>query len=222
MSVTFAEFQADNENTKAVRKILGAVLALAPEDAAPIASISGADGLTVSALPAEYWPVGLLTPDGITFDREVSTDEVEALGHASPVREDIESAARRLSFSALEVLRKGVRELAEGVDLSGVEVSATGEVTYDIPDLPLQRYYRAVVIGFDGSPESPHFDGIFYPRVSVTSFPSEQWQKSGARTAEIGMTAYADPELGFIQRNFHAGAGFQAIAGDLGWTTATP
>lgn len=221
MSVTFAEFQAENENTKAVRKSLGAVLALAPEDADPIETISGPDGLTVNALPSGYWPVGLLTPDGITFDREVSTDPIEAHGHASPVREDITSATRSLSFTALEVLRKGVRELADGVDLSAVEVAASGEVSYDIPDLPQQRYYRAVVISFDGSVDSPHFDANFYPRVSVTSFPSESWAKEGARTAEIGMTAYADQELGYIQRSFHAGAGFKSIAADIGWTVAT-
>lgn len=219
-ATTWEEFQSAAENTKGVRKILGAVLALAKEDAEVPGALT-ADGIKINAMPTAYVPVGLLTPDGINFEREVSTEPVEALGHFSPVREDISGGARRLTFTALEVHNRQVVELSEAMDLSAAQVDPTsGEVSYEIPDQPNQVFYRALVIGFDGSVTSPWFDGKFYPRVSVTSFPSETWSKTDPRSAEIGLTAYLDSDLGYIEKKTHAGLGFKAQAANLGWTVA--
>jgi len=217
-AMTFEEFQNSSETVRGVRKTLGAVLALAPEDAAVPGPLT-TDGIKINALPADYVPVGLLTPEGINFEREVNTETVEALGHFSPVREDITGGARRLSFTALEVLNRRVVEVSEAIDLSTATVDpATGEVSYEIPDQPNQVFYRAIVLGYDGSTVAPWFDGRFFPRVSVTSFPSETWSKTDPRTAEIGLTAYLDDELGYIEKRTHAGAGFAGQAENLGWT----
>jgi len=215
-AMTFEEFQNSAENTKAVRKTLGAVLALAPEDA-PVPGPLTSDGIRINALPNLYVPVGLLTPDGINFEREVNTETVEALGHFSPVREDITGGARRLTFNAYEVLNRRVVEVSEAIDLSAVTVDPEEGVSYEIPDVPNQVFYRALVIGYDGSTTNPWFDGRFFPRVSVTSFPSESWTKTDARTAEVGLTAYLDDELGYIEKRTHAGVGFTSQAANLGW-----
>lgn len=216
---TFAELKSASEDVRHVRKSLAAVIWLAPEDADPITGLTTADGLKVQSFPTTYQPVGLLTPDGPSFTREVSMSDVEAHGHFSPVRRDPESGTEEFTFTAYEILRKRVAELRDAVDLSAVTPDTTsGEVVYEVPSLPVMRYYRAILATFDGTPDKPWLEGVFYPRVQVTSFPGDQWSKSDARSAEIGFTAYDDPELHFVKRRFYGGAGFKAQSAALGWT----
>ena len=97
------------------------------------------DGIKINALPADYVPVGLLTPEGINFEREVNTETVEALGHFSPVREDITGGARRLTFTALEVLNRRVVEVSEAIDLSvGLAANGpTGDIVREATSSPI-------------------------------------------------------------------------------------
>ncbi len=215
--VSWDELQRSFETTKAVRKVLGAILAIAPEDA-PLPGVLTTDGIKINALPVEYKPIGLITPDGLNWERETSTATVDALGHFSPVREDIESGSRKLSFTALEVMNRHLVEISEGIDLSTATLDATsGEVSFELPEMPGQRFYRLLAIAFDGTLDRPVFEGKFWPRCSVTSFPSEGWKKSDARQAEIGLTAYLDDELGSIEKRTFAGLGFKDHAARIGW-----
>lgn len=213
---TWGEFQAASENSKGVRKTLGAALFLAPEDAAIPTDLVDATGLKINSLPEAYLPVGLLSPDGINHERETDTEGVEALGHLSPVREDVTGDTRSITFTALETSRANVIALVEGITLP--EVSASGLVQYEVPDFPQTKFYRCVAITFDGSTTDPWFESKFYPRVSVTSFPSEAWSKSDARSFEIGLKAYTDSALGYIKKEQKGGLGFKKNAAALGWT----
>lgn len=216
----WSDFQSDSENTRAVRKTLGAVLALAPEDAPVPGSLTDPTGKQVMSLPADYWPVGLLTPEGISHDREVETGAVDALGHFSPVREDIDSAIRRVTFRGYELHRANIVALSEGVSPAALPDVTNHEVRVALPSRPLQRFYRCIAISFDGNLDAPWFDAYFYPRVSVTSFPSDTWAKGEARSYEIGLTAYEDSTLGYDKATTFAGLGFSQQAESLGWTVA--
>lgn len=213
---TWGEFQNASENLKGVRKTLGAALFLAPEDAEVPTDLVDATGLKINSLPEAYLPIGLLSPDGINHERETDSEGVEALGHLSPVREDVTGDTRSITFTALETSRANVIALVEGITLP--EVSASGLVKYDVPDFPKQNFYRCVAITFDGSIAEPWFESKFYPRVSVTSFPSEAWSKSDARSFEIGLKAYTDSALGYIKSEQKGGLGFKKNAAALGWT----
>lgn len=220
MSVTWDEFVESNENVNSTVKTKGAVLALAPITASLPGTLT-TDGVMINALPVDYVPLGMFTTDGITFDRDVSTEPVEALGHLSPVREDITGDVGGFTVNLLEVLNRAVIEAAEGVDLSSATVDAvTGEVSYDLGDAPGQIFYRAVLLGFDGSLTSPVIRGSIWPRVSVVSFPAESWNQTDAVSYEIGFRSYFDSDLGFKQRRIIAGKGFLTQAAALGWTTA--
>ncbi|WP_461634958.1 hypothetical protein [Glutamicibacter soli] len=215
---TWGAFQSANENAKGVRKTLGAALFLAPEDAEVPGDLVDATGLMVNSLPTGYLAVGLLSPDGINHERETDSEGVEALGHLAPVREDVTGDSRNITFTALETVRANVVALVEGITLP--EVAASGLVKYEVPDFPQNKFYRCVAITFDGSTTEPWFESKFYPRVSVTSFPSEAWSKSDARAFEIGLKAYTDSELGYIKAEQKGGLGFKKNAAALGWTIA--
>lgn len=216
---TWGAFQSANENTSGVRKTLGAALFLAPEDAAVPGDLVDATGLLINTLPTAYLPVGLLSPDGINHERETESEGVEALGHLSPVREDVTGDTRSITFTALETVRASVVSLVEGITLP--KVSANGLVKYEVPDFPETKFFRCVAITYDGSTTNPWFESKFYPRVSVTSFPSEAWTKADARTFEIGLKAYPDSELGYIKAEQKGGLGFKNAAEALGWQITT-
>lgn len=213
---TWAEFQNAAENAKGVRKTLGAALFLAPENAPVPGDLVDATGLKINTLPEEYLAIGLMAPSGIVHDRETGTEGVDALGHLSPIREDVSEDTRGVTFTALETVKANVVSLVEGIALP--EVSAQGLVKYEVPVFPQLQFYRCVAITFDGSLTEPWFESKFYPRVSVTSFPSEAWTKSDARSFEIGLRAYGDPELGYIKGEQKGGLGFKNNAAALGWT----
>lgn len=217
---TWGAFQSANENAKGVRKTLGAALFLAPEDAEVPGDLVDPTGLMVNSLPEGYLAVGLMSPDGINHERETDSEGVAALGHLSPIREDPTGDTRSITFTALETVRANVVALVEGITLP--EVSAAGLVRYSVPDFPQNKFYRCMAITFDGSITEPWFESKFYPRVSVTSFPSEAWTQSDPRSFEIGLKAYPDPALGYIKDEQKGGLGFKKNAEALGWTIATP
>jgi hypothetical protein len=218
-TTTFSDLKSGADNPSLVRKILEAVAFLAPDSAPGIDALTDASGL-LQALPTAYKPVGMVTPDGYTFGGDTNTEAVEAYGYSAPVREDITGQTRTVAYTALEKLRRHNLELAWGMDLSGVEQGANGEIVIDHPDRPLQRFYRLIVIGRDGSGATEWFRGKFFPRVSITSFPEEVWSAADPEQSAITLSTYVDDVIGTGERDFIAGTGAAAASVALGFTQA--
>ena len=219
--VAFADLKATADNPNLVRKILEAVAFLAPEDAAEIETLTDASSV-LTALPAAYVPLGLVIPDGYTFGGDTNTEAVEALGYSAPVREDITSQTRTVATTLLESFKRNVLELVYGVDLSAVTQAASGEIVFDHPARPLQKFYRLIVIGRDGSGAQEWFRGKFFPRVSLTTFPEEIWSAANPIQYPITLSTYVDDTIGTGERDFIAGLGAKAAASAMGFTQATP
>lgn len=208
---TFAEIKNQADSPKQVRKVLEAVAFMAPESAEFIDTLTDESG-ALKALPSDYFPVGIVTRDGYTFGGDTETEAVDALGYAQPIREDITGYTRTVTFQAYEVFRKEILALAYGMDLDTVTQAVSGEITFDRPPLPEQRFYRLVVIGKDGSGDKEIYRGKAFPRVSVTSVPEEAWNTEALRF-EITLSTYVDDEIGTGEREFIAGPGAQADSG---------
>jgi hypothetical protein len=211
MTTNFPELKTSSDNPTLVRKILEAVAFIAPEDAPEITALTDASG-ALQTLDEAYLPVGLVTPDGYTFGGDTTTEDVEALGYTAPVRTDITGQTRTVAFTALETYKKALLELAYGLDLSGVTQSAGGEITFDHPDRPLQRFYRFLVIGRDGSGSGEWFRGKW--------FPEEVWSSGDPTQYPITVSTYVDDVIGTGERDFIAGAGALAAATQLGFAQA--
>lgn len=217
MSVTFNEARDASNDVSGVRKTLGAIVLIADEDAPVVETLTDASGnLTI---PAGYHGLGYLDESGITFERNIETESVRALGYISDIRRDITSAERTVTLTALEWDKPSIRELADAVDLSNVEVGDNGEVSYDIADVPSIKYYRMLVIARDGALDSEILRARLFARVSVTSYPSETWSNTDTVSGELGLTAYHDEEAGFTVREFLGGRGFDAAKYGYGVTT---
>lgn len=216
---TFAELQNSSDTPSLVRKIQRAVAFLAPLSEDLPDALTDASGALV-ALPAGYLPVGIVTPDGYRFTRDIEKEDVDALGYASPVRSDITRVPRQVVFTALETGKRHLMELKYGVDLTATTQAASGEVTFDEPDLPIGQEYRLLVIGNDGPAGNEWILGKGYPRVKLAGVGEEAWSKEGALTHEITLDVFADDDLGTPVRHYYAGTGAAAASAVLGYTQA--
>lgn len=214
--VTVAELQAENDKRALVRKVTRAVAFLAPKSVDLPESLTDTDG-TLEALPEDWLPVGIVSPDGYTFATDIDKDEIDALGYASPVRTDIMSVVRSITFTPLEYGRRHMLELTYGQDLSGVTPSAGGEITFDEVDLPVNAEWRLLVIGDDGPASDNWLLGRGYPDVKLGERSEEQWQKEGALSQELTLDVFTDDDLGTPVRHYIAGTGAQKHAAVLGF-----
>lgn len=213
----FADIKKDADNLKQVRKVLEAVAFIAPETVDFIETLTDTDG-TVLPLPTGYIPVGVVTRDGYTIGGDTETEPVDALGYPQPIREDITSYTRTVTFTAYEVFRREILSLAYGMDLSSVTRAVSGEITFDRPNLPEQLFYRLIIIGKDGSGDNEIYRAKAFPRVTMAEVPEEAWA-TDALSYEITLNTYIDDEVGSGEREFIAGPGAKSDT-VLGFTDA--
>lgn len=204
---TFATIQQESDNRNLIRKIQRAVAFIAPTTVdLPTTLFSG--GSLVDLKAAGFLPVGMVTPDGYEFGRDISKEDVSALGYASPVRSDITEVARSVSFTLLEHGRKHIMELTYGTDLSAVtQTVANGEVVFDEPDLPVGQEYRLLIIGSDGPAADNWILGRGYGSVKLASTDSQTWGTGDAVQQALTFDVFTDSEIGTPVRHYMGGTG---------------
>jgi hypothetical protein len=219
---TFATLQAEADERSLIRKVQRLIICIAPTTVELPDALTGADSQPINLITAGYLPVGLVTPDGFVYNREIEKEDVEAMGYASPVRSDIIKAPRSVTFTTLEKGRKHMRELTLGTDLSGVTQAANGEVVIREQDLPIGQEYRLVVVGDDGPAANNWVLGMGFGLVKLSSAGGETWGREGALTQELTFDVFTDDEVGVPVVHYMGGTGAKASAELLGFTAATP
>lgn len=204
---TFDTLRKETDNRGLVRKIQKAMAFLLPLSIDLPDSLVDPTGGIVDIKTLGGLPVGLVTPSGYSFSRDVSKEEVDALGYASAVRSDTTKIERQVTFTALETGRKHMLELALGVDLSGTEQSTDGEVVFDEPDLPVDAEWRLLVIGSDGAAADNWFMGKGFGRVKLAETSEETWGSEDAVQKEYTLDVFTDDEIGTPVRHYMGGTG---------------
>lgn len=197
-----------------VRKALHGVAFVAPISAeVPEAVIDESSDLVI---PAAYLPIGLIEKGaGFTVGRELSTEQVEALGYGTPIRIDATGATQTIGMTALET-NAVVRGLVDGIDLSSVTAGTNGSVEWEHPDIPPVLEYRLLVVTADGAPGAWIYEVEFLPRAQVTTTGDVTKNQSDAQQYEITFTGLLDDTAGFARKSFMGGAGFDASAAGFG------
>lgn len=209
---TFAELKNTADTPTLVRKALEGVVFLRRKTASTTIpeAILDATKAPIDLTSEGFWPVGVMTTDGVTWGRDVEKAEVEAWGYGSPVRTDIIKAPKTVSFTALESDRRQLAEIVYGMDLSSVTAGANGEVVFDEPPIPSSDEYELVVLTRDGSTGTPYFRGAACPRVKLAEIDDEVWQAEEARQYPLTFDVLDDDELGTAIRHYIGGAAFDA------------
>lgn len=220
---TMATLMADADRRGLIRKIQRAVGMIGPMSVPLPANLLGPDALPIDLKAAGFKPVGIVTPDGYSFERDIEKDDIDALGYASYVRSDITRVARTVSFQSLETGRRHMLELELGQDLSGVTQDQTsGEFVIDEVDLPIGAEYRFLTVGDDGPASANWVMGKGYGTAKLASVGGETWSKEGAVMRELTLDIFTDETLGTPVRHYFGGTGAKASADILGFTQAPP
>lgn len=204
---TFDTLRQDSDERALIRKIQKAVAFIAPTTVdLPTTLFSG--GSLVDLKAAGFLPVGMVTPDGYEFGRDISKEDVTALGYASAVRSDITEVARSVSMTLLETGRRHILELTYGTDLSAVQQTlANGEVVFDEPDLPVGQEYRLLILGTDGPAADNWILGRGYGSVKLASTDSQTWGTGDAVQQALTFDVFTDTEIGTPVRHYMGGTG---------------
>lgn len=217
---TLAELQEQSDARNLVRKVRRAVGLLAPLTVDLPEALTGPNSLPIDLKALGFLPIGIVTPDGYNFARDVEKDDVDAFGYASYIRSDITRVARSVTFTAMEQGRRHLNELLYGTDLSAVSQAANGEIVFDEPDLPVDAEWRFLVVGDDGPLSDNWILGKGMPRVKVANVGGQQWSKEGAVTQEVTLDIFTDDEIGTPVRHYLGGTGAVKHADVLGYTQA--
>lgn len=215
---TFDTLRQEADNRGLVRKIMKAILFLGRGDVELPDTLFDLDGTLRDLKAAGYLPVGLVTPDGYTFSREINKEDVSALGYASAIRSDITTVPRSVTFTALENLKRTLLELKYGMDLSQTEQNqTTGELVFDEPDLPVGEEYRLVILGSDGPAAANWLIGKGYGTAKLAGTGDETWGQEGALGQEYTLDIFADATTGTPVRHYIGGTGALAASLELGF-----
>jgi len=205
---TFDTIRQDSDNRNLVRKIQKAVAFLAPTSVALPTTLFGVGGALVDLKTLGWLPVGMVTPDGYEFGRDINKEDVTALGYASPVRSDITEVARSVTMTALETGRKHMLELTLGTDLTATtQTVANGEIVIDEPDLPVGKEYRLLIIGSDGPAANNWILGRGYGSVKLASTDSQKWGTGDAVQQALTFDVFTDATIGVPVKHYIGGTG---------------
>ena len=199
-----------------ILKPLDAAIFLAPHFTAHPAAFTDASSV-LQSLPTDYKPVGLISKkDGINFARNVETSSIESFGELEATRMDITSDSTTMAFTPHQT-SKLTLELTTNADLSALEATAgSGEVFFAQPSAPQIRYYSAIVIGKDGSDAEPIYIFKVLPKVAVSKYDGETWDKDSALAQKLTMNAFRDSTAGFAVGYGFGGLGWKNILADVG------
>jgi len=216
---TFDTIRQDSDERALIRKIQKAVAFLAPTTVELPTSLFGVGGALADLKALGFLPIGIVSPDGYEFGRDINKEDVSALGYASPVRSDITEVARSVTFTPLETGRKHMLELTYGTDLTAVTQSpTTGEVVFEEPDLPVGQEYRLLVIGSDGPAADNWILGRGYGTVKLASTDSQKWGTGDAVQQPLTFDVFTDSEIGTPVRHYIGGTGAVKHKTILGFT----
>jgi hypothetical protein len=172
---------------------------------------------------AEGWlPVGLVTPDGFTFSREVEREALNAFGYTSPIMNPITAVPRTIAFTPYETVRKHLLEITLGADLGAATMDPqTGEVVIQEPEMPIDFEFPFLVLGEGGPADNNMIQGKGYYSVQLQTTAEEIWGSEGANAQQLTLDVFTGDESGVPVQHYFAGTALLANHEAAGFEQAT-
>lgn len=213
-TTTFEAELASNQ-PGGVWKALGGIIYYGGASVAiPTAFTTSATADMVQLVATDYFKLGLITKgDGVTFSRDINTDEEEAWSYNEPVRTDITTDTTSAAFTLMETNRAAL-EMYDFVDLSNTSAppdATSGEVAYNKPLANAITYRRLIFLGVDGVGTNRRYRWKIMPRAQVVGVDDEQWQVGSSTKFPLTIRATVDTALGYAVRNVMGGPGQKAL-----------
>jgi hypothetical protein len=214
-----------NAQEELVRKTLDGAVFRASTTATHIsaATLFDTDG-SLKELPEGFEDQGLLSTDGISFSREVSTSNTSALGRTTPVRSDVQGDTDTLNFVAIETNRQTL-ELGTGAVLLPGARGANGAVEIKKPSRPKSRVYRFLSVAQDENEYGEIYVCRYLPRGKITAYGDQVFNSGDEPIGwSATVTGENDSAWGSPGSYIFGGPGWNAILSKMGFTAlpATP
>lgn len=208
--------ELQKKQNELIRKMLDGSVFLAPVSAPHIDTLTDPDDGLLGEIPESYIDLGRLSTDGAQMASETETSDVQSWGSVEPTRSDIISDTTTLQVTPQET-NLGTIGLYTGVDLAAIRAAQNGEVIIDKPPRPVPRYYRALVLGVDMGDGGEIYIGRHLPRAKVTAKDTQAFQSGDdPLTWPVTLTGFTDSTLGFSERWFFGGPGWEALLEQMG------
>lgn len=212
MAVTTYEAELTGNQSTQMFKALGGIIYSAPMAIAIPAAFTETSSASLTQLDPNNWTrLGLITKgEGITFSREMSTEDEESWGYSEPTRTDITTDTTSAAFT-LQETKRAVLEMYDFVDLSAASPDATtGEFAYSKPMTSSLTYRRMIYMAVDGAGTDRRYRFKIMPRAQVVGVQDEVWSQTAVTKYPFTVRATVDPVLGYAVRNVLAGPGQKA------------
>lgn len=182
------------------------------------ATLFDADG-SLKPLPAGYEDQGLLSTDGFSFGREISTSNVSAFGRTTPVRSDVTGDTDTLNFVAIETNRQTI-ELGTGAVLTaGSRDAANGALEIKKPVRPKARVYRWLSVAQDENEYGELYVCRYLPRGKITAYGDQAFTSGDDPIGwSATITGENDSSWGSPGSWLFGGPGWNALLAKMGFT----
>jgi hypothetical protein len=200
-----------------LRKATDGSVFVAPIGSTAITALTAGSGSALQTLPSGYEDVGWTTDDGAQFARSVDGSNTTSWGSVEPTRSDITKDTTTLKFVAQETKLLTIG-LYLGIDTSGLTADATtGELIVPRPSVPVNPYYRVLMLAVDEGDGGEIYIGRFLARARVTDYDDQPYKNDDNVIGYgVTMTGYEDSTLGFSEEQFFGGPGWKALLADMG------
>lgn len=214
-----ADFDALNvtKNQLIRRAKAGAVLVAEMSVTIPANLTTGSDAGLVTLDPALWRPVGLMTTDGVSYERTTESTDTQSFGVREPSRSDVTRDEINMNFTAQETKLLSIG-LTTGAELSAIKANATtGEVQIAKPDTPRLRYYRALGLFLDHNDDGLEiYFGRLMPRAQIGDFGSQAYNEDeNGINYPLQWRGKKDETAGFSHKWFWGGPGWKALLTDM-------
>jgi hypothetical protein len=185
------------------------------------ATLFGPDG-SLMELSTGWEDQGLLSTDGISFSREVSTSNTNALGRVTPVRSDVQSDTDTLNFVAIETNRQTI-ELGTGAVLAPGARGTNGALEIKKPSRPKARTYRFLSVAQDENEYGEIYVCRYLPRGKITGYGDQVFTNGDEPIGwSATVTGENDSAWGSPGSYIFGGPGWNALLVKMGFTALTP
>jgi len=214
---TLAEL--DPQDTRLHLKARKCINLIAPMSVPFPETLTAAGGTLVDLKAAGFLPLGRSTRDGVTFPRNISTEDQLSHGYLEPSDSDRTEDTTQISLT-LQQPNARVLALFTGASLDAMQKTAAGDLWLPRAQIPADQDYRWVTIAetFDKTTGEPVYFGKAFPRVRVTEPGEQALTGEGWVEYPLTLTAYFDADAGTAVVDFIAGTGFRSASTALGYT----
>lgn len=189
-------FSEEIGNNSLVRKWGSAIIAI-QDYSEPVPETFFDTATRKPILPASAKRLGLVTTDGATASRSVSSTDTTMWQDPEPVRSDLESIVNTIAMAFGEGSNAYVQALNAGVEVANFPEKPDAPFIFgpdvDFTDFP---YYRLWLVMRDGVGAQTRYRIEYAPKAKISTLGDRNFSRANPESLSVTFSAFKDSEAG--------------------------